>query len=83
MADDKATSIISESDPIEHGRLRKIFSHAFSEKALREQEDIVHEYVDMFIERIGEYGQGKNGIDMVKWYNFTTFDVSRYRLRYI
>lgn len=40
-----------------------------------EQEDIVQGYVDMLIKQISVHATGKEGEEMVKWYNFTTFDI--------
>lgn len=69
-------NIITVRDPYQHGQMRKLLSHGFSQKALMEQEDIVHHYVDLFIKQIDTYATKKEeGEEMVKWYNFTTFDI--------
>ncbi|KAG0633323.1 putative cytochrome P450 [Tuber brumale] len=47
----------------------------FSAKALLEQEDIVQGYVDKLIGQINVYATGPEGDEMVKWYNFFTFDL--------
>ncbi|KAL8729762.1 MAG: hypothetical protein Q9181_004890 [Wetmoreana brouardii] len=72
----QAHSIVSERDPSEHGKMRKYLSHAFSDRSLKEQEFLVSEVVDQFIEQIGKEGAptGK-GIDLVRWFNLTTFDI--------
>lgn len=60
----------------QHSRLRRLLSHAFSEKALREQEPLMKVYVDLLIRRLSE--EGKDGavpLDIVSWYNWTTFDL--------
>lgn len=69
-------SIVSERDPTEHGKMRKYLSHAFSDRSLKEQEYLVADIVDQFIEQIGKEGAptGK-GIDLVTWFNLTTFDI--------
>ncbi|KAH7339256.1 cytochrome P450, partial [Pyrenochaeta sp. MPI-SDFR-AT-0127] len=41
-------SVAGTRDPIDHSRQRKSLSTAFSAKSLREQEDIVHLYVNLF-----------------------------------
>ncbi|EKG09526.1 Cytochrome P450 [Macrophomina phaseolina MS6] len=57
----------------DHSRFRRVFSHAFSDRALREQEPLVQRYVDMLLQRLREHaGQA---VDMVRYYNFTTFDI--------
>lgn len=69
-------SIVSARDPAQHGQMRKLLSHGFSQKALMEQEDIVHEYVDLLIKQIQTHATDKpEGEEMVKWYNYITFDI--------
>ncbi|KAJ5806541.1 Cytochrome monooxygenase lcsI [Penicillium pulvis] len=59
-----------------HSRTRKLMSHAFSEKALRDQEDLIQSYVDLLVNRLeGETFKSQEPTDMVRWYNFTTFDI--------
>ncbi|KAL8687684.1 MAG: hypothetical protein Q9218_006217 [Villophora microphyllina] len=69
-----ATQTITE----EHTRQRKILSHAFSERALRSQEDILKHYTDLLIvklkELIGKEEKPSLTLDISKWYNYTTFD---------
>lgn len=52
-----------------HGQLRRLLSHGFSEKALREQEPIVQSYLDLFIRRLRDLSTGNEPIDIVDWYN--------------
>ena len=72
---DQAHSIVSERDPVTHGKMRKYLSHAFSDRSLKEQEDLVSEVVDEFISRVGTNASGEEGANMVLWFNLTTFDV--------
>ncbi|RKL18921.1 hypothetical protein BFJ70_g14135 [Fusarium oxysporum] len=60
-----------------HARQRRIFSHAFSDRALNQQEPILMSYVDKLITRLEAFAKGEPGlkIDIEMWYNFTTFDV--------
>ncbi|KAF9892085.1 hypothetical protein FE257_002491 [Aspergillus nanangensis] len=59
-----------------HAHLRKQISHGFSERALRDQEAVVRSYADYFVQRITECSDsGNTAVDMVRWYNFFTFDV--------
>ncbi|KAF2641320.1 cytochrome P450, partial [Massarina eburnea CBS 473.64] len=48
-------SIVTARNPEEHRRQRKALSHAFSASALRDQEQIIHQYTDMFIGRLEEW----------------------------
>lgn len=62
--------IAGDSD---HARYRRCLSHAFSDKALREQAELVEGHVDLLVKRLKEE-PGKHR-DLVKWYNFATFDI--------
>lgn len=69
-----ATLTITE----EHTRQRRILSHAFSERALREQEDILKQYTDLLITKLQEQVDSTEKssvvLDITRWYNYTTFD---------
>lgn len=73
--DDDIHSIIGANDA-DHARYRRILSHAFSDRALRQQEYILLHYIDLLIDRLSEKASSMNPIiDMVQWLNFTTFDI--------
>ena len=60
----------------DHNRQKRILSHAFSDRALKEQEPIFHRYSDMLVSRLRNLAQkGANPVDIYNWYNFTTFDI--------
>ncbi|MCJ1354164.1 MAG: hypothetical protein MMC33_004151 [Icmadophila ericetorum] len=65
------------STDADHSRIRRLLSHAFSEHALREQEPLVIQYFDRLIQKLHEQVQGptQGKINVVRWYNYTTFDV--------
>jgi cytochrome P450 len=53
-----------------HAVLRRLLAHGFSEKALRSQEEILQEYSDIMVDKIGKGGNGKEAVvDIVSWYN--------------
>ena len=58
----------------QHARFRRLLSHAFSEKGMREQQKTIQEFVDLLIERL-QQNASKDSVDMVQWFNWTTFDV--------
>uniref|UniRef100_A0A0B7KBH0 Uncharacterized protein n=2 Tax=Bionectria ochroleuca TaxID=29856 RepID=A0A0B7KBH0_BIOOC len=67
---------IISADRTEHGLLRRTLSHGFSDKSLREQQPLIQGYIDKLIERLHENSNGgSNTIDIMAWYNFTTFDI--------
>lgn len=72
---DQAHSIISERDPVVHGQMRKFLSHAFSDKSLKDQEPLVSEVVDDFMTQLGVHASEEKGVNIVTWYNLTTFDI--------
>ncbi|TVY50201.1 Cytochrome P450 monooxygenase aclL [Lachnellula cervina] len=59
----------------DHRRQRRLIAHAFSDAALYEQEDIIKSYVDLLMRRLEEHSVQGQSLDMVKWYNYTTFDI--------
>ncbi|KAL2816694.1 cytochrome P450 [Aspergillus granulosus] len=70
-----APSIIVSNDA-DHSRFRRLMSHGFSDSSLRGQEPIIKSYVDLLMQRLHENIEGgKKAVDLVKWYNFTTFDI--------
>ncbi|KAJ5935122.1 Cytochrome monooxygenase lcsI [Penicillium verhagenii] len=67
---------ILNADDADHSRGRRLMSHAFSEKALRDQESLIQSYVDLLVDRLdGQVTAANDAIDMCCWYNFTTFDI--------
>ncbi|CZR68230.1 related to cytochrome P450 CYP3/CYP5/CYP6/CYP9 subfamilies [Phialocephala subalpina] len=65
--------LLMEPSDKEHARMRRNLSAGFSEKAMRDQEPIMKKYFDLLIQRLHE--NCEQPVDMVKWYNLTTFDV--------
>lgn len=67
---------ITSADREEHGRLRRLLAHGFSDRSMREQEPLIGGYVDLLMRRLREHCRdGTQALDMAAWYNFTTFDV--------
>lgn len=64
-----APSIIF-ADRDKHSQLRRLLSHAFSEKTLREQEPVLRRYIDLLASRLHEEcDEGRKPLDLVRWYN--------------
>ncbi|KAF2478053.1 cytochrome P450 monooxygenase-like protein [Lindgomyces ingoldianus] len=64
------------SDEASHSRMRRNLSHAFSDKALRDQEGLIQGFVDLLVLRLKEAIQeSKPTVDIMRWYNYSTFDV--------
>ena len=74
----QAPSLVTARSIKEHDRMRHVLSHAFSERALKEQEPIIQKYVDLLIAQLLDQSiANEDGIvtlDIGEWYSFTTFD---------
>lgn len=60
-----------------HARIRKVFSNAFSDRTLKDQQPILQQYVDQLVGNIHTVvnQDTKAEIPISDLYNFTTFDV--------
>ncbi|PVI03628.1 benzoate 4-monooxygenase cytochrome P450 [Periconia macrospinosa] len=72
---DQCGSIVSERDPEEHGRMRKLLSHAFSQRSLVEQEPLILGVINKFIRQLSIYAERREVIELNKWFNMVTFDI--------
>ncbi|KAI0137156.1 isotrichodermin C-15 hydroxylase [Xylariales sp. AK1849] len=61
------------ADAPDHARQRKQLAPAFSEKALREQEPLILEYINLLMKRLDE--TAGQAVDLSDLFNFTTFDI--------
>ena len=61
----------------DHTRYRRLLANAFSDQALRGQEDILNIYFELLIKKLQEEiaGPRKGKVDLCGYYNFTTFDI--------
>ncbi|KAF7891458.1 uncharacterized protein EAF02_001783 [Botrytis sinoallii] len=66
--------IINANDA-DHSRYRKSMSHAFSAKGLQAQEPILNKYIEKLMTKLEHEATSRVPVDMVKWYNLTTFDL--------
>jgi cytochrome P450 len=70
-------SIHSTPGDAAHNRQRRFLSHAFPEKALREQEGPVQSYINLLIKQLHKERNSpkKSKVDFVRWLNWTTFEL--------
>ncbi|KAF2016207.1 cytochrome P450 [Aaosphaeria arxii CBS 175.79] len=68
-------SLIATPDNGEHYKTRRMFSPAFSDRALKDQEPLFIKYVDQLVSVLRNKPDSEGKFDMVRMYNFTTFDV--------
>nr|KMM66554.1 trichothecene C-15 hydroxylase [Coccidioides posadasii RMSCC 3488] len=72
-----ADHLVSAIDDGVHARHRKLLSYAFSNRALREQENVIRGFTDTMITKVrGEVHAGRPTVDMKNWLNYTTFDIT-------
>lgn len=64
------TIIAADHEP--HTRLRRAFSSAFTEKALRQQEPLFQKYAGLMVAKLD--ATGGRPLDLAKMFNFVTFD---------
>lgn len=58
-----------------HAKIRRNVANAFSEKALRAQEELIKIHIDLLVKRLGELADATQKLDIVMWYNYCTFDL--------
>lgn len=66
---------ITMADDTDHARQRRALSHAFSTKALLEQEYLVRQYVDVFSDKMQDFAKEGATVDLTNWFAYTTFDI--------
>ncbi|KAI1368196.1 cytochrome P450 [Xylaria arbuscula] len=64
-------NLITEPSPVRHATVRRVFSQAFSEKALKQQEPLFQHYADLMVAR----GRKMGTVNMAELLNWTTFDI--------
>lgn len=55
-----------ERDPVRHREIRKNLSPAFSVRSLQAKESTLHKHIDYFLDRMREFGNEKNGVDLLQ-----------------
>ncbi|KAJ5818157.1 hypothetical protein N7474_003748 [Penicillium riverlandense] len=70
--------LVCAVDNAVHARQRRLLAHAFSERALRDQESLVVGYVDTLINKLRNEitKQDSPHLDIKNWMNYTTFDIT-------
>ncbi|KAI0904195.1 cytochrome P450 [Ustulina deusta] len=62
-----------------HTRMRRTFANAFSDKALREQSQIIESYADLLIDRLRRETKNaasrEQGIDLSKYYGYAALEI--------
>ena len=71
------SSVFTTIDFKAHGRIRRFIDPAFSEKAVLQQEPIIQNYINIFLDKLRERSSfsGKTTINVVQWFNFALFNI--------
>jgi len=63
------------ADDETHARHRKILSHSFADRSIRELEPMLVSWVQKLVTKLAGPADSAQPTDMLKWYNCTTFDI--------
>ncbi|KAF3003227.1 hypothetical protein E8E13_009911 [Curvularia kusanoi] len=59
----------------DHARVRRLFSPAFSDRALKKQETLFKNYVNKLLLNLSHVSESSGCAEMTQLFNFTTFDI--------
>ncbi|OBT60470.1 hypothetical protein VE03_10312 [Pseudogymnoascus sp. 23342-1-I1] len=68
--------LIWQQDPVKHREVAKKVFPAFSNRAIRATEPIVHKYMDYFVAKMKEAGDTTDGIELGRWTEWLAMDMS-------
>lgn len=63
------STTLTMADDANHTRQRRALSHAFSQKALLEQEPIIRGYVDLLIRKLTPFAATSQPVNMCDWFS--------------
>ena len=65
-----------EPDDMSHARQKRVLAHAFSMKALLEQEDIVTLHIKKLVANLQRLSEEGRDVDICDWFSFVMFDLT-------
>lgn len=69
VQDIPGSTTLTMADDANHTRQRRALSHAFSQKALLEQESIIRGYVNLFVDRLRPFSDSHTAINICDWFS--------------
>ncbi|KAJ8126386.1 hypothetical protein O1611_g7252 [Lasiodiplodia mahajangana] len=63
------------ADSQTHRHMRRLIAHGLSQSSMIAQEPLIRGYVDLLFKRLHEQSVQGKPVDIVQWYNYTTFDI--------
>ncbi|KAI1089462.1 cytochrome P450 [Rostrohypoxylon terebratum] len=76
FAKDKDGGLIWQQDPHRHRQIAKQVAQAFSRKAIRATDPVIHHYVDLFVNKMKEIGNTPGGVDLSNWVQWLAMDIA-------
>ena len=74
MRPNKAYGIMA-SPNADHGRFRRTYAPAFTEKAVREQEPLILRHIETLIDQLNVEASKKAPTNIVNWFEYIAFDI--------
>ncbi|ORY09318.1 hypothetical protein BCR34DRAFT_589422 [Clohesyomyces aquaticus] len=68
--------ISGEPDPIKHREIARKLAPAFSTRNFKAKEATVHKYIDVFVNKMREVGDGTQGAELQRWADWLALDLS-------
>ncbi|CAH0043516.1 unnamed protein product [Clonostachys solani] len=68
--------ISGETNPVRHREIAKRLAPAFSTRNLRAKEAAIHKHIDLFVNRMKDFGGDERGADMRRWVEWLGLDLS-------
>lgn len=69
------SSHMINANEADHARQKRLLTHAFSDRSLREQEPLVLSYINLFVSKLQESAAREEVVNMEELLNFLTFDI--------
>ncbi|POS73111.1 benzoate 4-monooxygenase cytochrome P450 [Diaporthe helianthi] len=68
-------SSIFTADDTNHARIRRGISHAFAPRSLAEQEPMIHNYIELLVQRLSDVAESRVPTEIGRWFHLTSFDI--------
>jgi cytochrome P450 len=65
------SSHMINANEADHTRQKRLLTHAFSDKSLREQQPLIVAYIDLFISKLQEHADGEKVANIEELLNFS------------
>jgi len=66
---------IFQTNDADHSRVRRLISAGFSDGALRSQEPLMKQYIELLVEKLKQQADANQPVNIVSWLNFMSFDL--------